>query len=119
MSNPDPTGCGRAVALSVPAHHAAFLRHAFTGIQAGLLEDLTKFPDGLQDPDRSRREADACGRLLAALDSGVIVPDRDVLDVLNTSAQANDDANEYERVVFEHRACCGLLGQVESAGGRR
>jgi hypothetical protein len=113
MANENPTGGGAAVALRLPPPPSAFLQQALAGIQAGLVGDLAEFPDGLRDPDRTRQEADACGRLLAAFESGAIVPDRNVVAVLTDAAWANDEGNEYERVVFEHRAFCGLLAQVE------
>jgi hypothetical protein len=118
MATDNPTGSGAAVAVKLAARHAEFLEQVFAGIQEGLLGDLAEFPDGLRDPDRSRREAEICGRVLAALNGGLIVQDRELLTVLREAAWANDDANEYERVIFEHRAFCALLGQIEAGGIR-
>jgi hypothetical protein len=42
----------------------------------------------------------------------VIVPDRDVLDVLGDLAGVIDDGNEYRRVVSEHEALHSLLAQL-------
>ena len=43
----------------------------------------------------------------------MIVPDRDVLDVLADLAQVIDTGNEYSRVVAEHEALCGLLASLD------
>lgn len=65
-----------------------------------------------------RREVVVYGRLLTALDELVIVPDRDVRDVLGDLAGIIDSGNEYRRVVAEHEALQGLLDQLDG-GGRR
>lgn len=113
MSNPDPTGTGHAVALTIPTHHVAFLRDTIDTCRLGLVGDLAGPSEHFPIPDRARREADAYGRLLAALDKRVIVPDDDVIRVLRELADTIDDSNDYARVVAEHRALCGVLGQIE------
>lgn len=65
-----------------------------------------------QRPDYLRREVDAYGRLLAGLDELVIVPDRDVCDVVGDLAQIIDRGNEYSRVIAEHEALHGLHAQL-------
>ena len=65
-----------------------------------------------------RREEAAYERLLAALDELVIVPDDEVRGVVTTLAQIIDASNEYERVVAEHEALHGLLGQIEGGESR-
>jgi aspartate carbamoyltransferase catalytic subunit len=105
-----------AVAVRVPTRHAKFLRESLDACRDSLLADLAT-PDQLRDPQRARHEADAYGRLLKSLDTCVIVPDADVLYVLRALADSVDNANDFTRVVFEHRAFCGLLGQIE--GGER
>jgi hypothetical protein len=42
----------------------------------------------------------------------VIVPDNDLRTVLGDLAQVIDSGNEYSRVVTEHEALHGLLGQL-------
>lgn len=63
------------------------------------------------------REEAAYARLLAALNELVIVPDRDVLDVLADLAQVIDTGNEYSRVVEEHEALHGLLARLNGTEG--
>jgi hypothetical protein len=63
-------------------------------------------------PERLQREEATYTRLLAALAELVIVPDRDVLDVLGDLAGVIDDGNEYRRVVSEHEALHSLLAQL-------
>jgi hypothetical protein len=114
MANENPTGSGPAVAFTIPPSHVAFLRQVFETGRDGIRDDLAEYPDQLRDPARSRREEAVYGRLLAALDSGVIVPDRDTRDTLRELALVFDLENEYERALSEHRAFRALLGQVES-----
>jgi len=47
----------------------------------------------------------------------VIIPDDDVLAVVGDLAQVIDSGNEHSRVVTEHEALHGLLGQLK--GGER
>ena len=114
MANENPTGHGRSVALTIQADHARFLRRVFEAARDGIRDDLAEFPDQLRDPKRSRREIGAYGRLLTALDTGVIVPDRDARDVLGDLARTIDAGNEYERVVCEHAALWGVLDQLDA-----
>jgi hypothetical protein len=48
----------------------------------------------------------------------VIVPDRDVRDLVADLAGIVDQANEYSRVVEEHEALHGLLAQLGGGEGR-
>jgi hypothetical protein len=117
MADENPTGRGAAVALKIPADQAGFLRSTFRSAQAGIRDELREYPKQLKEPARLRREEAAYGRLLAALDELVIVPDDDVRAVVGDLAQVIDCGNEYSRVVTEHEALQGLLGQLN--GGER
>jgi len=90
----------------------------FRDARAGVRQELEEHPDTLKEPERLRREDAAYGRLLAALDELVIVPDSDVLDVLSDLAGIIDRSNEYRRVVQEHDALHGLLGQLVGGESR-
>jgi hypothetical protein len=111
MADENPTGRGSAVALSISADQARFLRSIFEKARAGVKDELEEFPDQL-DPKRLEREEAAYARLLAALNEMVIVPDRDVRDLVADLAEIVDQANEYSRVVDEHEALHGLLAQL-------
>jgi hypothetical protein len=111
MADENPTGHGAAVALNIPADQVRFLRSTFEKARAGVKDELEEFPDQL-DPRRLEREEAAYARLLAALDQLVIVPDRDVRDLLADLAGIVDRSNEYSRVVQEHDALHGLLAQL-------
>jgi hypothetical protein len=111
MADENPTGRGSAVALSISADQARFLRSTFEKAQAGVKDELEEFPCQL-DPKRLEREHIAYGRLLTALDELVIVPDREVRDLLSDLARVIDTGNEYRRVVEEHEALHGLLAQL-------
>ena len=114
MADPNPTGRGAAVALQFPAGHVRFLRETFGDAREGVCDELAnaKRP---KDPDRLGREEAAYGRLLAALDELVIVPDDEVREIVGRLAQIIDGSNEYERVVAEHEALRGLLGQLDGS----
>ncbi len=116
MADQNPTGRGAAVALELPADHVRFLRGIFEKARAGIGDELEEFPDQL-DPKRLEREHAVYGRLLAALDELVIVPDREVRDLLSDLAGIIDTGNEYSRVVAEHEALHGLLAQLGGRGG--
>jgi len=112
MSCTNPTGDGDAVALTIPAAHRKFLHDLFEIARNGIREELAQYPKQLREPRRLYREEAVYAKLLAALDSGSIVPDRDVRDVLSDLAQIYDRENEYKRVVSEHKALHDLLGQL-------
>gem|GEM_PF-636768 len=112
MSCINPMGDDDAVALTIPAKHRKFLRDLFEIARNGIQEELTQYPKQLKEPRRLHREEAVYEKLLAALDSGCIVPDRDVRDVLRDLAQIYDRENEYERVISEHEALQDLLGQL-------
>ena len=92
MADENPTGRGSAVALSIPADQVRFLRGLFSSARAGVRQELKEYPKQLKEPARLHREDAAYGRLLAALDELVIVPDDDVRDVLGDLAQIIDAA---------------------------
>ncbi|HWM54716.1 MAG TPA: hypothetical protein VNO20_04935 [Solirubrobacterales bacterium] len=112
MANQNPTGSGHAVALTIPADQVRFLRSLFEMARDGIKDELERYPDKLREPTRLHREEAVYGRLLTALDECVIVPDSDVRAVLRDLAQIIDADNEYERVIAEHQALHGLLGQL-------
>lgn len=117
MADQNPTGSGAAVALNLPADHVRFLRGVFEKARAGVKDELEEFPDQLE-PKRLEREEAVYRRLLAALDAQVIVPDRDVRDLISDLAGIVDRANEYSRVVEEHEALHGLLEQLGGGEAR-
>jgi hypothetical protein len=117
MADQNPTGSGAAVALELPADHVCFLRGVFEKTRAGVKDELEEFPDQLE-PKRLEREEAVYRRLLAALDELVIVPDRDIRDLVADLAGIVDRANEYSRVVEEHEALHGLLAQLGGGEGR-
>ena len=117
MADENPTGRGSAVALSISADQARFLRSTFEKARAGVKDELEEFPDQL-DPKRLEREKAAYARLLTALNELVIVPDRDVRDLVADLTGIVDQANEYGRVVEEHDALHGLLAQLGGGEGR-
>ncbi len=118
MADQNPTGRGSAVALKLPADHVRFLRDTFESAREGVRDELRDYPDDLKDPDHLRREVAAYGRLLTALDELVIVPDRDVRDLVGDLAHIIDRSNEYSRVVAEHEALHGLHAQLGGGGSR-
>jgi hypothetical protein len=118
MADENPMGRGAAVALNLPADQVGFLRETFKIARAGIRDELREHPKRLKDPDRLRREDAAYGRLLKALDELAIIPDADVLGVLAELATLIDSGNEYGRVVSEHEALHGLLGQIKGGKGR-
>jgi len=118
MADQNPTGRGAAVALKLPVDHARFLRDTFEKACDGVREELRDYPDSLKDPKHLRDEEAAYRRLLTALDVLVIVPDADVLGIVADLATIIDKDNEYSRVVAEHEALHGLLGQLSGEAAR-
>ena len=117
MATPNPTGGGAAVVFKLPSHHVNFLRGALEMCKEGAEGDLAS--DGPHPHrERAEREAAAYGRLLTALDRGVIVPDEDMIAVVSTLAEQTDASNDYEQVLLEHRSLCGLLGLLEEGSGQ-
>jgi len=114
MADPNPTGRGAAVALQFPAGHVRFLRETFEDARDGVQDELGS-EKRCEDSGGLRREEAAYGRLLAAMDELVIVPDDDVREVVARLAQIIDGSNEYKRVVTEHEALHGLLGQIDGS----
>jgi hypothetical protein len=112
MSCDNPTADGDAVVLTIPAKHRKFLHDLFEIARSGIREELAQYPKQLKEPRRLHREEAVYKKLIAALDSNSIVPDRDVRDVLRDLAGIYDRENEYERVIAEHEALHGLLGQL-------
>jgi hypothetical protein len=114
MAIADPTGGGHAVALQIPAGNLPFLRRVIRAARDGLRDDLDRFGDELQQPRcRLLLEDAAYATLLVALDRRWIVPDDEVRAALSRLAASVDRGNEYARVVAEHDALHGLLGQLE------
>lgn len=118
MADENPTGRGSAVTLNIPADQVGFLRGLFKSARAGVRQELNEYPKRLKEPARLRREEAAYGRLLAALDELVIVPDDDLRGVLGDLAKIIDSGNEYSRVVAEHEALHGLLSQLTEGKSR-
>lgn len=112
MADQNPTGDGDVITLTISAEHRKFLRDLFEIARNGIQEELTQYPKQLKEPGRLHREEVAYKKLLAALKSHSIIPDRDVRDVLRDLAEIYDRENEYERVITEHEALHGLLDQL-------
>ncbi len=112
MSCAKPTEDPNAVVLTIPAKHRKFLRDLFKIARNGIREELTQYPKRLREPSRLHREEAVYDKLLAAFDNGSIVADRDVRDVVRDLTEIYDRENEYQRVVSEHEALHGLLGQL-------
>jgi hypothetical protein len=117
MAKENPTDRGAAVALSIPADQVRFLRDLFQRARAGVREELREHPGSPGRAGTLRREDAAYGRLLAALDECVIVPDTDLRVVVGDLAKVIDISNEYSRVVSEHEALHDLLGQIGGGQG--
>jgi hypothetical protein len=113
MANKNPRDDGDAVSLTIPAEDAKFLRGAFEMARDGIRDELANYPDELEEPTRLHREEAVYDKLLAALDTGSIIPDRDVMDVLADLATVIDESNEHKRVVAEHAAIRKLREQIE------
>lgn len=106
MADKNPTGSGAAVALELPADHVRFLRGVFEKARAGIGDELEEFPNQL-DPKRLEREHIAYRRLLTALDELVIVPDREVRDLLSDLAGIMTPATSTAASLQSTRPCTG------------
>jgi hypothetical protein len=117
MADTNPTGDGATIALSIPSSDLPFLRSTFTMARDGVREELAMFSERLPDPAQQRRLLAAYDRVVAALRTLSLVPDREVYDLVAHVAEVIDTANDYRRVVEEHRALHGLLNQIPSTSG--
>lgn len=116
MATSNPTGDGSTVVLSVPEQDRAFLRRMIVAAKAGLRDELDQFGDELEQPiGRLLREEASYGTLLAGLGGEPIRPDAQIRATLAGLAEAIDEQNEHERVVFEHAATHNLMAQLEGA----
>jgi hypothetical protein len=104
-------GGERAVTLSIPPEQVEYLRRELTGFKDGLEDDAQTHADR-PDARRWLDNAGAYGRLVAGLDAGEIVPDDHVRRLVRDWAEAHDNAEHYERVVFEHDAIAALREQI-------
>lgn len=120
MSCSQPTGGDEAVALDLPDSQRKILRSTLTDCLEGVSGDL-KAPERLPDPEKAQREADAFGRLLAALDVGTIsLPDEEAREAVEAMVLSIEGDKNYARVITEHDALFGLLSllggtEVEAA----
>lgn len=113
----NPTGGGCFAALNLPAEHVALLRDDMTGWLDSLRSDL-RTPEGLEDPDRTQREAEGIERLLVGLTVGqLFVPDEEAEAFLRAAVESHDQENGYREVVATHEAIHGMLAVLE--GGER
>jgi hypothetical protein len=111
MATDNPMGGERAVPLSIQPEQAEYLRRELTGFKDGLEDDAQTHPDR-PDARGWLAKAEAYGRLVAGIDAGKIVPDDHVRQLVREWAEAHDDAEHYEQVVFEHDAIAALREQV-------
>lgn len=111
MADSDPMGGERAVPLSIQPGQAEFLRRELTGFKDGLEDDALTHADR-PDARRWLTNAEAYGRLVAAIDAGEIVPDDHVRQLVREWAEAHDGSEHYEQVVFEHDAIAALREQI-------
>jgi hypothetical protein len=97
------------VPLDLPAEQIAILRGDLSDWLGGVRLDL-ETPEKLQEPDRSRREAEVYERLLAGLDRGeILVPDEEARAAIEAAAKANDEEFNYVELSATHDAHHGLL----------
>jgi hypothetical protein len=109
MADKNPMGARRIVPLGLPHRHTAILRDELDGWIAGIEEDVAD-PRGLPDRDSAIREAEAFGRLLAALTTGEIaLPDEEARAAMARAAEGYDEAAGYERAVAVHEAHHAML----------
>ncbi|MEZ5078127.1 MAG: hypothetical protein R2725_11875 [Solirubrobacterales bacterium] len=114
MADPNPTGGGPTVCLSIPPSNKDFLRRVLEAASSGIREDL-KHPDSALRRSRTDLllEDAAYANALEALDGGPIIPTAEIRASLATLAESVDRDNEYARVVYEHQALHDLLRQLD------
>lgn len=118
MATENPTGDGRAVALSISTGNEAFLGRVIGAARDGIREELDRFGGQLRAPRSGLLlEETAYAALLGGLDLRRIVPDDEIRAAVVRIAGAVDRENEYERACFEHDAFADLLAQLEGRAG--
>lgn len=112
MAETNPTHGRRAMPIDLPPSQVTILR----GLLADWLEDARSdlsHPEGVRNPDLTRREADAFERLLSGIADGqVLVPDETARAAVEAAARAYDEASEYAEIVANHDALHGLLAAL-------
>lgn len=111
MASTDPTGGERAVLLTLPSDQAEYLQEELSGFKSCLEADVRRFRDHPR-AGKWLTDAEAYGRLAAGIEAGEVVPDDRIRRLVREWAEGHDDAEEYERVVFEHDALLGLRVQI-------
>jgi hypothetical protein len=112
MSCTYPTGARSRVSLRTPGRHLGFLTETFRLVRGAAIDALAP-PDRPRDRPPGRRDADALERLIAGVRACEIeIPDANALRVLEAVLEAADAGTEYGRVVAEHAALVGVLGQL-------
>lgn len=111
MATENPTDGEQAVPLSIPPEQTAWLRDRLSGFKADLENDVQALSHR-PGARRWRADAEVYGRLIAGLDAGEIVPDDHLRRLVCRWAEANDRAEHYDRVVFEHDAIAALREQI-------
>jgi hypothetical protein len=104
------------VPLRFTVAQAAILHDELSGWIAGIEEDLAS-PKGIPHGDEAVTEAEAYGRLLAALDAGEIaLPDEEARAAMARAAEGHDEAAGYGRTTAIHDAHHILLDVLGGAG---
>lgn len=116
MATQNPTGDGSTITLIVQSSDKPLLRRLISAASDGLGEELARFAGQLRVPTSQLREkAGAYRSLLNGLDGAPVSPDEAMCEAVATLADAVDRENQYSRVVAEHEAMHGLLGQLQAA----
>lgn len=116
MATQNPMGDGSTITLYVQPTDEPFVRRLISAASSGLGEELARFGGKLKVPaDQLREEARAYRALLDGLDGTPVRPDRAMCEAVSGLAEAVDRENQYGRVVAEHEAMHGLLGQLREA----
>jgi hypothetical protein len=119
MADQNPTAGPRVVPIDLPLAQIEILRGELLGWLAGLELDFA-YPDPLEDPEASVREADAFRRLLIAIDrSEIEIPDEDAREALGMAAEGYDEASGYARVCAVHDAHHALLAVLGRPATRK
>jgi hypothetical protein len=105
---------GRLVHLSLHPAQVGYLRGSIANILSGIEADLASHPD---DPgvDERRAERNAYRRLDEALAQGGFAKlDEDARKLVSRWLAANDLAEDFGRILFEHQTLTSLRDQIEA-----